>query len=150
VDGREIEITHDRADGLWVEGLPGEVPGTPEGDPYGTARVGDMMTSPESSRLSRSEKAARTMCERLDDITEELDHSAETLQDLLDKAPRPTHSGTVQDRMPVISSGGADHEINVGHVLDAALVLTAVGVKLHQIHERRQERKMEGTSYAGN
>jgi hypothetical protein len=130
VDGREVEVTHNQAEGLWVDGLPGEIPGTPVGDPYGTAQVGDVLYGAEDSKLSKSEAINRTMCEHLDDIDEEISHDAETIQDLLDKNPRPTHSALSYDRMPALTSEENGHGFNVGHGVEASLVIGAVFVRL--------------------
>ena len=41
--GKEVEVSGIAADGVWVDGLPGEMPGTPYGDPYGAAKAGDVL-----------------------------------------------------------------------------------------------------------
>jgi hypothetical protein len=143
VDGRDVEATHNPADGLWFEGM-GEIPDAPMGDPYGTGRAGEVVASPDEMKMSRLERLNRVVCERLDDIADEIDRDAETIQDLHFKdpprPPSPTFKG-MADRTPQISPLAVDHGVDFGHGLEAALVAGAVSVKIgHWMHEKWQQR----------
>jgi hypothetical protein len=140
VGGLEVEVTHNPAEGLWVEGLPGEIPDKPVGDPYGTAHVGDVLYSLEGSNLSKVEEFNQILCEHLDDISDEACRDADTIQDLLDKKLRPTHSA-VYERMPAISPDETGrHTVNTGHGVDAALAIAAISISLGSwLRKRRQK-----------
>ena len=86
VDGREYDVTHKSADGIWVSGLPGEMPGTPYGDPYGTARVGEV-TPGDAPPRSRADRLFSTFCERGDDLVDIAEKGLNEMQDIL--GPRP-------------------------------------------------------------
>jgi hypothetical protein len=143
VDGREVLATHNPADGSWIEGM-GEIPDAPPGDPYGTGRAGEVVTSPEEVKKSTYERLNSVLCERFDDITDEIDRDTETIQDLHSKdppqRPAPTFAGTA-DRSPEISPFAADHGVDFGHGLEAALVMAVVGAKLvNRVYEKWQQR----------
>ncbi len=152
VDGREVEATHNPADGIWFQGM-GEIPDAPLGDPYGTGRAGEVVANPDDVKLSRLERFSDVVCERLDDIVDQIDHNAEIVQDLHLKdppqPPSPTFKGTA-DRSPQISPVTVDHGLDFGHGLDAALVIGAVGVKMgNWVHEKWQQR-MRDRHHGGN
>jgi hypothetical protein len=143
VDGREVQATHDPADGIWFEGM-GEIPDAPIGDPYGTGRAGEVVTSPEEVKRSTYERLNHVLCERFDDIADEIDRDTETIQDLHSKdpphSPSPTFAGTA-DRSPEISPMAADHGVDFGHGLEAALVMAVVGAKIvNGVYEKWQQR----------
>jgi len=143
VDGRDVAATHNPADGIWFEGM-GEIPDAPMGDPYGTGRAGEVVASPDEMKMSRLERLNRVVCERLDDIADEIERDAETIQDLHYKdpprPPSPTFNGTA-DRSPQISPLTVDHGVDFGHGLEAALVAGAVGAKMgHWVYEKWQQR----------
>lgn len=62
VDGREYQVSGNPRDGIWISGLPGEAPGTPEGDPYGVIEAGDVLAG--ISRPGASSTGSRTSCTR--------------------------------------------------------------------------------------
>jgi hypothetical protein len=143
VDGREVQATHNPADGIWFEGM-GEIPNAPPGDPYGTGRAGEVVTSPEEIKKSTYERLNHVLCERFDDITDEIERDTETIQDLHSKdppqRPAPTFAGTA-DRSPEISPFAVDHGVDFGHSLEAALVMAAVGAKIvNRVYEKWQQR----------
>jgi hypothetical protein len=143
VDGREVEATHNAADGVSFGGM-GEIPDAPLGDPFGTGRAGEVVASTDEVKMSRLERFNRVVSERLDDIVEQTDHIAETVQDLHHKdpprPPAPIFTGTAE-RSPEISPSTADHGVDFGHGLDAALVIGAVGIKMgNWVHEKWQQR----------
>jgi hypothetical protein len=140
VDGLDVEVTHNPAEGLWVEGLPGEIPDKPVGDPYGTAHVGDVLYGFEGSKLSKIEELNQILCEHLDDIGDEACRDSDTIQDLLDKNLRPTHSA-VYERMPAISPEGTSHAINIGHGVDAVLAIAAINVSLANRFNKKRHRE---------
>ena len=57
VDGRDVEATHNPADGIWFEAM-GEIPDAPPADPYGTGRAGEVVASPDEMK-----------CQGLNDLT---------------------------------------------------------------------------------
>jgi hypothetical protein len=144
IDGKDIEVTHDAADGIWVEGLPGEAP----------TRIGDVLSSPERGERSRTEN-----------LREEVNRDAEKVIDLGGKwtdlfrdaysTPPPTHSMTYH-RSPEMTVTHTEHGINAGHGVEAALALTIVGAAaVHKLHERWQgvrerERKRREADYASD
>jgi hypothetical protein len=136
VDGREVWATFNAADGIWVAGLPGEMPGSPYGDPYGTARVGDVLADHQEQPDTRFGKFTDVLFERVEDISDELDHLGTEVAKLVERGPLPTHSSTGQDHLPAYSSDVPDHGIDGGHVLNSVLVLAALAVKLRQVTHR--------------
>jgi hypothetical protein len=117
VDGREVQATHNPADGIWFEGM-GEIPDAPIGDPYGTGRAGEVVTSPEEVKKSTYERLNHVLCERFTDITDEIERDTEKIQDLHSKDPpqsrAPNFAGTA-DRSPEVSPTAVDHGVDFGH-----------------------------------
>jgi hypothetical protein len=136
VDGREVDATHVPADGTWVEGLPGDMPGTPVDDPYGTAKIGEFLAAGGAEQeRSRLERADRVLVERFDDISDDAEHYAEEMQELFDKEPPPTSSAT-RAPSPEITQGGTGYAANAGQAVDATLAIAAVSVAVVQkVHE---------------
>jgi hypothetical protein len=121
----------------------GEIPDAPIGDPYGTGRAGEVVTSPEEVKKSTYERFNHVLRERFDDIIGEIERDTETIQDLHSKdppqSPAPTFAGTA-DRSPEISPTTVDHGVDFGHGLEVALVLCAVGAKIvNQVYEKWQQ-----------
>ena len=136
VDGREYDVTHKSADGIWVSGLPGEMPGTPYGDPYGTARVGEVLPGDAPPR-SRADRLFSTFCERGDDLVDIAEKGLNEMQDIL--APRPP---TITEAPVHVSQAALEmpyNEIDAGSMATALLAF-GVGVwGLHRMWERRHE-----------
>lgn len=135
VEGREIEITHNRADGLWVSGLPGELPNAPYGDPFGTARAGEVIASNEKNETARAERLISKFCERADDILDITEKDLNEAQDIF--SPRPTHTEVpvqVTHYTPVTPY----HEIDAGSM---ATALMALGVAAWGVHHWWQQKR---------
>jgi hypothetical protein len=126
-EGKEVEITHNAADGLWVEGLPGGPP----------ARIGDLVSSADDPARGRGEKLRNEFNKEAEDITEQGGKWADFVQEILDN-PRPTHSMT-QSRSPEVAMAAPEHGINAGQGAEALLTLAIVGAAaVHKLHERWQ------------
>jgi hypothetical protein len=124
-ENKEIEVTHEAADGVWVEGLPGEPP----------ARIGDLLSSSEDPELSRAGKLRKELNKEAEGITDTAGKWADLVQDVLDN-PRPTHSMT-HNRPPDMATPGGEHGINAGHGVEAILTVSLVGAAaVHKIGER--------------
>jgi hypothetical protein len=126
-DGKEVEVTHNAADGLWVEGLPGEPP----------ARIGDLVSSADDPARGRGEKLRNEFNKEAEDIAEQGGKWADFVQEILDN-PRPTHSMTLS-RSPEVAMAGPEHGINAGQGAEALLTLAIVGAAAaRKLHERWQ------------
>lgn len=126
-DNKDIEVTHNTADGLWIEGLPGEPP----------TRIGDLVQSAEDPAQGRAEKLRAEFNKEAENITDTGGKWADYFQEILDN-PRPTHAMT-HSRTPETAISGAEHGINAGHGAEAFLTLAIVGAAaLHKLHERWQ------------
>lgn len=79
VDGHEIEVTGDPADGLWVQGLPGEVPD----------KAGDVFLSPEDAERSPGDEFLRDIVEDAHDVFDTIDQNV-SLGWRIDQRP-PVH-----------------------------------------------------------
>jgi hypothetical protein len=143
-DSKELEVTHNAADGIWVEGLAGEPP----------TRIGDVLSSPDQGDRRRIENLREEFNKDAEDIIDMGGKWTDLLRDAFG-APPPTHSMT-HNRSPEMPVSGPEHGVNAGHTVEAALTLTIVGVaaahKLHEwwqgARERRHERKE--ADHAGN
>ncbi len=126
-DNKDIEVTRNASDGLWIEGLPGDPP----------ARIGDLIRTPEDPAESRGEKLRQELGKEAEDITDTGGKWADYFQEILDN-PQPTHSMT-HSRPPETAISGAEHGINAGHGAEAFLTLAIVGAAaVHKLHERLQ------------
>jgi hypothetical protein len=139
VDGREIEVTHDPRDGLWIQGM-GEIPNAPIGDPYGTGKTGDVMTSGEATKRTRLDRFMQTAVERFDDIAEQGQRLGETASGALEN-PRPTGTEIRRpgpDSVPSVP----DRADTAGHAVAAVLAVAVIGAvtarKARDIWERHQ------------
>ena len=126
-ENKDIEVTHNAADGLWIEGLPGEPP----------TRIGDLISSPEDPAQGRAEKFRKEFTKEAEDITDTSGKWADYFQEILDNPP-PTHSMT-HSRPPETATAGPEHGISAGHGAEALLTLTIVGTAaLHKLREHWQ------------
>lgn len=126
-ENKDIEVTHNAADGLWIEGLPGEPP----------TRIGDLVSSPEDPAQGRAEKFRKEFTKEAEDITDTSGKWADYFQEILDNPP-PTHSMT-HSRPPETATAGPEHGISAGHGAEALLTLTIVGAAaLHKLREHWQ------------
>jgi hypothetical protein len=124
-DGKDIEITHNAADGIWVEGLPGEVP----------RRIGDLLSSPEERGQSRIENFREEFDKDAEDILDMGGKWTDLLRDTLGPPP-PTNSMT-RTHTPEMAVTTPEHGINAGHGIEAFLTLAIVGAAaVHNLHER--------------
>ncbi len=124
-ENKEIEVTREAADGVWVEGLPGEPP----------TRIGDLLSSSEDPARSRADKLRKELNKEAEGITDTGGKVADLVQEILDN-PRPTHSMT-HSRVPDMATSGTEHGINAGHGVEAMLTLSIVGAAaVHKICER--------------
>jgi len=133
VEGKVIEVTHNRADGIWIEGLPGEMP----------HRIGDVLASPHEDKRARGDRFFRKAVENADDLLDSAEKNINLGHDALQRPP--THT---EIPVSVPSSG---HEVP-HHEIDAESVATAgltVGVLCWAAGEWIS-RKMRGLDDAGH
>lgn len=124
-ENKDIEVTHNARDGIWVEGLPGDPP----------TRIGDILTSPEESGRSRLENLQKEATKDADDLIDMGGKWTDLIRDTLGTPP-PTHSMT-NSRLPEITATQPDHGINAGHGAEAFLTMAIVGAAaVHKLHER--------------
>lgn len=111
----DLEVTHDAADGIWIEGMPGDPP----------PRIGEVLSSTEEGEHSRLKGLSELATKRAADITD----TGEKLGELIKQqfsSPPPTHTGTLH-QVPEKSVGGSEHGIDIGHGVDAVVALAVVG-----------------------
>lgn len=126
-ENKDIEVTRKAADGIWIEGLPGDPP----------TRIGDLVSSAEDPAQGRGEKLRKELTMEAEDISDTVSEWADHVQEILDN-PRPTHSMT-HSRPPETAISGTEHGINAGHGAEALLTLTIVGAAaVHKLHEQWQ------------
>jgi hypothetical protein len=145
VDGREVDVTHQPADGVWVSGLPGEMPGTPYGDPYGTAKVGEVLTGAESPR-SRPDQLFSMFCERGDDLVDIAEKGLNEMQHILGPRPPTLTEAPVQVRYAQPDT--PYHEIDAGSMATSLLAFGVAAWGLHRMWERWHE--MSASSERGS
>jgi hypothetical protein len=147
--GKEYQLTGNPRDGIWISGLPGDAPGTPEGDPYGRVEVGDMLPGEEKDK-GKFDKFADALYENVDELSDRLESLGEKVQRFLDHDPPPTHPGAIHDHPTIYATPAAEHGVDGGHLLSAALALAVLGTRLHQIHrEKAREKAQEVGPNAG-
>jgi hypothetical protein len=78
VDGHEIEITGNPADGIWIPGLPGEVPD----------KIGDVLAGPEKKRPVGS-RFFHAMVDDANDLFESAGKNADAFGHI-----QPTHTSS--------------------------------------------------------
>jgi hypothetical protein len=124
---KDIEVTRDAADGVWIEGLPGEPP----------TRIGDVLSSPEQTGRSRIENLREEVTKDANDLIDMGGKWTDLLRDTLGTPP-PTNSMT-HSRAPETTATQPDHGINAGHGAEALLTLAIVGAAaVHKLRERWQ------------
>jgi hypothetical protein len=126
-DNKDIEVTHNAADGIWIEGLPGDPP----------TRIGDILSSPEKGEQSRIESLSEELTKDADDLIDMGGKWTDLLRDTLGP-PQPTNSMT-HSRLPDITAARPEHGIDAGHGAEAVLTVAIVGAAaIHKLHERWQ------------
>ena len=109
VDGREIEITGDPADGIWIPGLPGEVPG----------KTGDVLASPEKSEDTLGNKAFKKVFEVSDDLIDAVEKNVTVSSEVMQRPP--TYAEVpVSNHHPVLEAQQYDQP-EVGSLATAVL-----------------------------
>jgi hypothetical protein len=132
IDGKEIVVTHDRADGLWASGLPGD-------PPY---RVGDVLTGAEEPEPARGEKLFRKAIENGDDLLDSMENNVNLGHDAL----RPPVHADVPVPVPGSGHDVPHHELDAGNAATAALTLGL----LTWAAGNWAGRKLKGTEDAGH
>ena len=136
LEDHEVDVTHQPADGIWVSGLPGEIPGTPYGDPYGTAKIGEVMTGDEPSR-SRADQVFSLFCERGDDLVDIAEKGLNEMQHIL--GPRPPTFTEAPVQLNHAAPETPHHEIDAGSMATALMALGVACWGLYRTWERRHE-----------
>ena len=133
VEGQEVQVTHRPQDGIWVSGLPCEMPGAP----YGTAKIGEILAGSEESKESRSERLISKFCDRADDALDITEKRLNEVQKLF--GPRPPTSTDAQVRAAHVAADPPYHGIEVGSMATALMALGVAGWGFHQWWKHRQE-----------
>jgi hypothetical protein len=118
-DGHEIVVTHDQTLPLWVGNLPGDVPGAPIGDPYGTAEVGEYIPAGESKK-TRLERVQQAAVRTFDDTADVAEHYANATGEVL----KPTSTEARVPSDPVAHSG---YGTSTGDYIAGTLAFAIVG-----------------------
>lgn len=71
------------------------------------------------------------------------------MQAFLDRDPPPTFPGAIHDHPVMYAGPGAEHGVDGGHLVGAALALAVLGTRLHQVHRERAREKAEVGPDAG-
>lgn len=107
IDGQEIVVTHDRADGLWVSGLPGDPP----------RRIGDVLDGADEPEPARGQKLFRQAIEHGDDLLDSMEKNVDLGHDAL----RPPVHAEVPVSVPGAGHEVPHHDIDAGNAATAAL-----------------------------
>jgi hypothetical protein len=135
-DGHEIAVTRDPKDGVWIPGLPGEVP-----DEAGDVLAGS--ESPEEKR-SRSRDFAGELVRNTENLFDEVNEVSDVSYKVLHppegkaEVPVPAH-GPVPESTP--------HETPVGGMMTGML---AAGIGLWIVNEKLREWRTRGKAGAGH
>jgi hypothetical protein len=76
-DGREVDVTGDPADGIWIQGLPGEVPD----------KIGDIFATPEKAERSRRSQFFHEVVEGTNDLFDSVKENTSLSYDSLQHPP---------------------------------------------------------------
>jgi hypothetical protein len=130
-DGHAIEVTRDPKDGVWIPGLPGDMPD----------QAGDVLAAskaPEEQR-SRSRDLLGELTRETEDVFDETKEVSDDAYKLLHHPPEGKAEVPVPAHGPWLES--TPHETEIGGmatgVLAAALVVCMVGQKVHEWRTRR-------------
>jgi hypothetical protein len=135
-DGHEIEVTRDPKDGVWIPGMPGEVP-----DEAGDVLAGS--ESPEEKR-SRSRDFAGELVRNTENLFDEVNEVSDVSYKVLHppegkaEVPVPAHG-------PVLES--TPHETPVGGMMTGML---AAGIGLWIVREKLHEWRSREKAGAGH
>jgi len=127
-DGKEIDVTSNAADGIWIEGLPGEAPD----------RVGNVLASPDEQK-SRAENLRNKFYENADGIFDAAEKTTNRIDQIFQRPPTHTIVSVPESahHMPESAHEAAD----VGHLAVAGLML---GVLAFEASRRIRDRIGQG------
>jgi hypothetical protein len=141
VDGHEIEATGNPAEGIWIQGLPGEVPD----------KIGDALASPENTKRSRGDKFFHAVVEGADNLFDSVEKNTSLSYDAL-KHPPPAHA---EAAVPV-PGGRPTVEAQQQYAPDAAGIATGVltlgilgwaaGYRIHDWIDQRARRAHDASN----
>jgi hypothetical protein len=125
VDGHEIEVTGNAADGIWVQGLPGEVPD----------KIGGVLAGPENTKRSRGDKFVHAAVEGADDLYDGAEKLTSLGYDALQHPP-PTHAEVgVSSGLPTLEAQ-QHYAPDTGGIATGILTLGILGWAAgHRIHD---------------
>jgi hypothetical protein len=139
-DGHAIEVTRDPKDGVWIPGLPGEVPD----------KAGDVLAdseAPEEPR-SRSRDFAGELVRNSEHGFEEVNEVSDVGYKVLHHPPEGKAEVPVPAHGPELES--TPHEPDAGGIMTGALAAgIAVWILREKFHERRTRGKA-GTGHASD
>jgi hypothetical protein len=132
VDGHAIEVTRDPKDGVWIPGLPGDVP-----DEAGDVLAGS--EAPEEKR-SRSRDFAAEVTREAEHVFDQTKESSELVYKELHHSPEGAAEVHVPMHGPAVES--TPHETEMGGMVTGMLAATIglwmVGHKGHDWYVRRR------------
>jgi hypothetical protein len=137
VDGHAIEGTGDPKDGVWIPGMPGEVPD----------EAGDVLASPESSdeKRSRSRDLLVETTRESENLLDAIKENSDLTYEALHHPPEGKAEVPVPAHGPVLES--TPHETELGGMVSGAL---AFGIGLWILGEKLREQFTRGKAGAGH
>jgi hypothetical protein len=135
-DGHEIEVTRDPKDGVWIPGMPGQVPD----------EAGDVLAGSDASEeRSRSRDLLSELFRNAENAFDETDEVSNQVHELLH------HSPEGKAEVPVPAHGAAvestSHETPVGGMMTGMLAAT---IGLWIVREKLREWHTRGKAGAGH
>jgi hypothetical protein len=139
VDGHEIEVTGNPADGIWIKGLPGKVPD----------KTGDVLAGRENTKRSREGEFFSTAVEGADDLYDGFEKLTSVGYDAL-RPPPPTHAEVgISSGHPTLDAP-QHYAPDVGGIATGILTLGILGwAASHKIHDwigKRAERAHDASN----
>jgi hypothetical protein len=137
VDGHEITVTRDPKDGVWIPGLPGEVP-----DEAGDVLAGS--ESPEEKR-SRNRDILAEANRESENLLDAIKENSNLTYEALHRPPEGKAEVPVPAHGPVLES--TPHETEIGGMVSGAF---ALGIGLWMLGEKLREQFTRGKAGAGH
>jgi len=139
VDGHEIEVTENPADGIWIPGLPGEVPD----------KTGDVLAAPEDAKRSLGDKFFHAAVEGTDDLYEGVEKNASLSYDAL-RHPPPAHAEVGVPGGPPTIEAQQQCAPDMGGMATGILTLGilgwAAGRRIHEWIDQRARRTHDASN----
>jgi hypothetical protein len=134
VDGHEIEVTRDPGDGVWILGLPGEVPD----------EAGDILAGAETSeeKQSRSRDFASELVRNTENLYDEVKEVSDDTYKGMHHPPEGKAEVPVPVHGPVLESTAHEPELGdaVTGIFTLAIGMWVLGRKFHELVTRGKAR----------